>query len=146
MELHVREMKEEDIPVVYEINRRSFTTDAWSRESLEREFRLPYSLRFVLEMEGRVVGYSILWLIKEEAFLMTFAIDPSYRNKGLGKYLLSEIINLLSGKATTLQLDVRKSNLPAINLYRSMGFEIVRERPKFYSDGETALLMELKLV
>ncbi len=146
MELHVREMKEEDIPVVYEINRRSFTTDAWSRESLEREFRLPYSLRFVLEMEGRVVGYSILWLIKEEAFLMTFAVDPSYRNKGLGKYLLSEIINLLSGKATTLQLDVRKSNLPAINLYRSMGFEIVRERPKFYSDGETALLMELKLV
>ncbi|NPA42082.1 MAG: ribosomal protein S18-alanine N-acetyltransferase [Aquificae bacterium] len=145
MELKVREMTEEDIPEVYRINLRSFTTDAWSKESIEREFKLPYSLRFVLEDGEKVVGYAILWLIKEEAFIMTFAIDPEYRNRGLGKFFLKELINRLKDKTKLLQLDVRKTNLPAIRLYRSLGFKVVRERRKFYSDGESALVMELEL-
>ncbi len=145
MELHVREMREEDLPVVYEINVNSFTTDAWSMDSLRREFKLPYSRKYVLETEGSMVGYAILWLIKEEAFIMTFAIHPGYRGRGVGRWFLSELLEKLRGEARVVQLDVRKSNLQAIKLYRSLGFKIVRERPKFYSDGETALVMELEL-
>ncbi len=145
MDIHIREMREEDIEEVYRINRRSFTTDAWSREAIEREFKLPYSLRYVLEKEEKIIGYSFVWLIKGEALLMTFAIDPACRGRGLGRYFLLGLIEKLKGKAEILQLDVRKSNLPAIRLYRSVGFRIVRERPKFYSDGETALMMELEL-
>ncbi len=145
MELKVREMTQEDIPTVYEINLKSFTTDAWSRESIEREFQLPYSLRFVLEADSRVIGYAILWLISGEAFIMTFAVEPSYRNRGLGKLFLRELIDKLRGKASVIQLDVRKTNLKAIRLYRSLGFKVVREREEFYSDGESALVMELKL-
>ncbi|RLJ70638.1 ribosomal-protein-alanine N-acetyltransferase [Hydrogenivirga caldilitoris] len=145
MDIHVRYMTQEDLPRVYEINRLSFTTDAWSLDSLKREFNLSYSLKFVLEVGGEIVGYAILWLIKEEAFIMTFAIAPKYRGKGIGKLFLSELIDRLRESAKVIQLDVRKSNLPAIKLYRSLGFKIVRERPKFYSDGESALVMELEL-
>lgn len=145
MNLTLREMKKEDIDEVYKINKKSFTTDAWSREAIEREFNLSYSLRFVLEKDGKVIGYCFLWLIKGEAFLMTFALSPEHRGKGIGRIFLERIIERLKGKAQVLQLDVRKSNLPAIRLYRSLGFKIVRERPKFYSDGENALLMELEL-
>ncbi len=145
MDIKVRAMTKEDIEAVYEINIRSFTTDAWSRKSIEREFELPYSLKFVLEVDSKVAGYAILWLVNEEAFIMTFAIDPSYRNKGLGKVLLKEVMGKLKGRARLLQLDVRKTNLPAIRLYRSMGFKIVRERPRFYSDGESALVMECEI-
>ncbi|WP_457601357.1 ribosomal protein S18-alanine N-acetyltransferase [Hydrogenivirga sp.] len=146
MGLQVREMTEEDLDRVYEINRLSFTTDAWSMDSLKREFSLPYSLRFVLEEGDEIVGYAVLWLIKDEAFIMTFAIHPERRGKGLGKSFLSELIERLRGRAKVVQLDVRKSNLPAIRLYRSLGFRIVRERDKFYSDGENALVMEVELV
>ena len=145
MELRLREMVKEDLDRVYEINRSSFTTDAWSREALEREFTLPYSLRFVLEKGGEIVGYSVVWVIKEEAFIMAFAISPEHRGRGLGREFLRMLLQELKGKAGVVQLDVRKSNLPAIRLYRSMGFRIVKERRKFYSDGENALMMELEL-
>ena len=145
MTLTVRPMTWRDLERVYSINLSSFTTDSWSLESFKREFNLHYSHRFVLEKDGEVIGYAVVWLIDGEAFLMTFAIDGSHRNKGLGRFFLKQLIKILKGKARVLQLDVRKSNLPAIRLYKSLGFKVVRERPKFYSDGETAFLMELKL-
>jgi len=145
MGLRIRDMSLDDIDKVYEINKKSFTTDAWSRDAIEREFRLNYSRRYVLEENGNILGYAVLWVIKGEAFLMTFAIDPAFRNRGLGRKFLEKIISKLKGEAQVLQLDVRKSNLPAIRLYRSLGFRVVKERPKFYSDGESALLMELML-
>ncbi|EDP75881.1 ribosomal protein S18-alanine N-acetyltransferase [Hydrogenivirga sp. 128-5-R1-1] len=145
MALRVRAMREEDLPRVYEINRLSFTTDAWSMDAFRREFNLPYSHRFVLENEGELIGYAVLWVIKEEAFVMTFAITPEFRNRGAGKWFLKELLKELKGEVRSVQLDVRKSNLPAIKLYRSAGFKVVRERPKFYSDGETALVMEVEL-
>jgi len=145
MAVRVREMTEEDAEAVYSINIRSFPRDAWSRDAIRREFRLPYSVRFVLEKDGLVVGYAFVWLIREEAFIMTIAVDPEHRGKGLGRFFLQEIIRRMSPRARVFTLDVRKSNLPAIKLYRSLGFTVVRERPRFYSDGENALVMELRV-
>jgi len=144
MTVRVREMTELDVDAVYSINRRSFAGDAWSREAIEREFRLPYSKRFVLEVDGEVIGYTFIWLIRGEAFIMTFAVDPDHRGRGLGKMFLRRVIDSLSSKVESFTLDVRKSNLPAIRLYRSVGFSVVKERPRFYSDGENALVMELR--
>lgn len=145
MNLRFRKMREEDIEAVYRINRRSFTTDAWSMDAIRREFKLPYSHRFVAEHEGRIVAYSFVWLIKGEAFIMTFAVEPEWRGRGVGRWFLKKLIDIFKDKAQVISLDVRKSNIPAIRLYRSMGFKVVRERPGFYSDGENALLMELRL-
>ena len=138
-------MSESDINEVYRINKSSFTTDAWSRDAIEREFKLPYSVRFVLESDGKVIGYCVIWLIKGEAFIMSIAIERNLRGRGLGRYFMEKIIDDLRNRAQTFLLDVRKSNLPAIRLYRSLGFSIVKERKKFYSDGENALLMELRI-
>ena len=145
MEITFRLMNPQDIEEVYRINKESFTTDAWSRESIEREFNLHYSLKYVAEVEGQIVAYAFLWLIEGEAFIMSFAVDKRYRNLGVGKRLLKHIHKEIENRAKVVQLDVRKSNLPAIRLYRSMGYRVVRERPKFYSDGETAFVMELDL-
>ncbi|RUM28798.1 MAG: ribosomal-protein-alanine N-acetyltransferase [Aquifex sp.] len=143
--LKVREMVREDVERVYEINRESFTTDAWSRFSFEKDFENKFSRRFVLEEEGKVVGYVIFWIVKEEATVMTFAIDPNRRGRGYGEKLLREAINRLGDKVKRVILDVRKSNLRAINLYKKIGFKVVTERKGYYSDGENALLMELKI-
>ncbi len=140
----IREMTREDIEEVYRINRESFTTDAWSKSTIEREFSLPYSRRFVFELDGKVAGYCFLWIIKGEAMVMSFAIDRSVRCRGHGRRFMEGIIDRLKDSVELIQLDVRKSNLPAIRLYSSLGFSVVRERPKFYSDGENALVMELK--
>jgi ribosomal-protein-alanine N-acetyltransferase len=145
MELIVRPMTISDVEEVYRINRSSFTTDVWSRDALEREFRLPYSKKYVIQRGDRILGYCVIWLIKGEAFIMSIAVEKGERGKGIGKVLMNRVIEDLKDKAEVFLLDVRKSNLPAIRLYRSLGFSVVKERKKFYSDGENALLMELKV-
>ncbi len=135
-------MTEEDLDEVYRINRENFTTDAWSRYAFEREFDNKYSRRFVLELNGKVVGYIIYWVVQDEATIMTFAVDREYQNRGLGEYLLKETIKRVS--ANRILLDVRKTNIKAIKLYRKLGFRLISERKAYYSDGENALFMELR--
>ncbi|NPB08676.1 MAG: ribosomal protein S18-alanine N-acetyltransferase [Aquificae bacterium] len=138
-------MRKEDLEEVYRINRENFTTDAWSREAFEKEFKNKFSEKFVLEVEGKVVGYVVFWVIKDEATVMTFAVSRQFWGKGYGRLLLEESMKKLKGRVEKVVLDVRKSNLRAIRLYRNLGFRVVRERRGYYSDGENALMMELRL-
>lgn len=143
--MNIREMRPEDIDQVLKINEECFTTDAWSRKAFEREFELDYSHPFVLEEEGRVVGYAVVWKVLDDVNIMSFAIDRSLWGKGYGKKLLAFVIQRFKHEAKSITLDVRRSNLRAIRLYKSMGFKIVAERPRYYSDGENAFQMVLEL-
>ncbi len=138
-------MSEEDLKEVYRINRDSFTSDAWLLEAFKREFELSYSYKYVLEHAGRVIGYIIFWIIDREATVMTFALSREYRGKGLGKFFFREMMERIRKYADKIILDVRKSNIKAIRLYKDLGFRIVKERKKFYSDGEDAFMMEKEL-
>lgn len=138
-------MEQKDLETVYRINRENFTTDAWSKFSFEKEFENKFSEKFVLEKSETVIGYIILWVIKEEATIMTFAIAKEYQGKGYGEFLMRETLKAIKERVKNILLDVRKTNLKAINLYKKIGFKVVRERKGYYSDGENALLMELEL-
>ncbi len=146
MEISIENLTKEDVESVIEINNNSFTTDAWNKEGFYREFSLEYSRKWVLKVDEKVVGYIVVWVQKPEAFIMTFAIDKNYRGKGLGERLIRFCEEKLKEEGVSLlELDVRKSNLAAINLYKKLGFRIERERPKFYSDGEDAFVMQKEL-
>ncbi len=136
-------MTPEDLEEVFRINQENFTTDAWSKLAFEKEFENKFSKKFVLELNGKVIGYIIYWVISEEATIMSFAIDREHQNKGYGELLLKESLKKIGAKRVSL--DVRKTNLRAIRLYRKLGFRLVSERKAYYSDGENALFMELRL-
>lgn len=141
----IREMKPEDIEEVLKISEECFNSDAWSRKAFEREFELEHSYKFVLEENGEIIGYAVVWKIFEDATLMSIAIRKDRWGKGYGKRLMTFLIDYLRGKVERFLLDVRRSNIRAIRLYQSLGFKIVSERKKYYSDGENALQMALEL-
>ncbi|MCS6957318.1 MAG: ribosomal protein S18-alanine N-acetyltransferase [Aquificaceae bacterium] len=144
-EERIRPMKEEDLPKVLEISQECFGSDAWNRKAFEREFELDYSYKFVLEKEGEVIGYAIVWKIFYDVTLMSIALKKDYWGKGYGKKLMRFLIEYFRGKAERFLLDVRRSNIRAIRLYQSLGFKIISERAKYYSDGENAFQMALDL-
>jgi ribosomal-protein-alanine N-acetyltransferase len=90
-----------------------------------------------------IMGFAGMWLMVEEAHLVTIAVDPAHRRQGLGELLLVEMLELadrLGARAMTLE--VRVSNLGAQALYRKYGFATQGLRKHYYSDnGEDALLM-----
>lgn len=138
-------MKPEDLDSVISISQECFNSDSWSRKAFEREFELDYSYKFVLEDGGQVVAYAILWKLFDDVNLMSIAVKKDRWGRGYGKRLMKFLLDFFRDKAQKFLLDVRRSNIRAIRLYQSLGFRIVAEREKYYSDGENAFLMAYEL-
>lgn len=97
--------------------------------------------------EGRVAGYCFAQAMKKMVHLLNLAVHPDFRQKGIGRALVKEIISFarLNNKSYVF-LEVRKSNSVAQALYASMGFTHVFSWQRYYSDtGEDASIMVTKI-
>jgi ribosomal-protein-alanine N-acetyltransferase len=96
--------------------------------------------------EPPIVGYLCLWLVADEVHVTNFAVDPTHRQHGFGRYLLGTLLDLYRRNgARRAALEVRPSNHSARRLYEAFGFRQVGLRKGYYFDtGEDALLMEAR--
>jgi ribosomal-protein-alanine N-acetyltransferase len=145
MKLVIRKMTLDDVPAVLDLDQRSFSLP-WP----ERSFRFeltdnPASRCWVAELDGKVVGMIVVWLIVEEAHVATIATHPDFRRKGIAKRLLSHALQkLMEQGARSSFLEVRESNLAAQAMYRKFGYEETGRRRRYYKDNdEDAILMNL---
>lgn len=115
----------------------------WSFNSIQGELNNPLSL-WVVAMEGeKLAGYVGSQSVLGEADMMNLAVDPAYRRRGIGKRLVSVLIDELRVKDVhCLTLEVRASNQSAIGLYEQLGFAQIGRRPNYYSrPKEDALIL-----
>ena len=90
-----------------------------------------------------VVGFVGVWLMAEEAHIVTIAVRPDYRRRGVGELLLIAALELAAlNNRSLVTLECRASNLAAQTLYEKYGFRQVGVRPRYYSDNhEDAIIM-----
>ena len=88
-------------------------------------------------------GMAGIWMMVDEAHIVTIAVRKNRKNLGLGEWLLINIIELAKQlRAKYVTLEVRVSNKTAQALYEKYGFTRAGTRRKYYSDnGEDALIM-----
>ncbi len=120
------------------------------------ESRDPVLLGLSTELDSeRSVGQRIVDLVKsivKEArpvgHLISIAVAPGFRGRGIGSGLLSETIRVLRDyyKTESVYLEVRVSNNPAIRLYEKFGFKRARIIKKYYRDGEDAYVYVKRLL
>ncbi len=141
-ETTIQPMAEADLDEVLAVERNSFPS-AWSRGSYERELRNDNSFYFVAQHSGKLVGYAGMWVIFEEAHVTTIAVKSECRRRGLGKRLLSLLIDFARARnAARLTLEVREGNEAAVALYEQFGFERKGLLPNYYGDtGEDGIVM-----
>lgn len=145
--LRVDRMQPEDLDEVLDIERVSFTMP-WSRGAFLYEMERNRVARcWVMHEGGTVVGYLCLWEIVDELHVTNVAVHPGHRRRGIGRALLSGVIEEARRRAIrVVALEVRPSNLEARMLYESFGFRVVGRRRGYYWDtGEDALVMEADL-
>jgi [ribosomal protein S18]-alanine N-acetyltransferase len=145
MKLIIRKMTLEDVPNVIELDQKSFSLP-WPERSFRFELTVnPASRCWVAELEGKIVGMIVVWLILEEAHVATIATHPDFRRKGIGTKLLSYTLrHLIDEGARSSFLEVRESNFSAQEMYRKFGYEASGRRPRYYKDNnEDAILMNL---
>lgn len=90
----------------------------------------------------QTIGLGCYWAILDEAHITVLAVDPRYQRRGLGKWLLVNLLIDANERALTrATLEVRPSNSRALALYESFGFEPLGRRQRYYADGEDALIL-----
>jgi ribosomal-protein-alanine N-acetyltransferase len=102
----------------------------------------------VAELDGRVVGMIVNWLLVDEVHVATIATHPQYRRLGIARNLLSYSLRYMSDEgAVSSFLEVRESNTAAREMYRKFGYEDTGRRKAYYKDNnEDAILMTLEKI
>ena len=139
----IRLMEERDLDAIMEVEKQCFTLP-WSREAFYNELHQNrFAHYLILEEDDNVIGYCGAWLVVDEAHITNIAVLPAYQGRGLGKVLLSSMIEECKLRAIErMTLEVRESNLVAQSLYRKLGFVEGAIRKNYYSDNqEDAIVM-----
>jgi ribosomal-protein-alanine N-acetyltransferase len=141
----IRRLVYPDLPNVIAIERRVFPTP-WSLAMfvLERSKQSGICLAAVLEETHgrRLAGYLICSRYAEVWHVMNVAVDIEYQRLGVASALLAELYAQVNDEHAHFTLEVRRSNLPAIQLYEREGFRAAGVRRRYYQDnGEDALVM-----
>lgn len=142
----LRKMKFADLDQVYRLEEQVFPTP-WSHNVFEDELKNSWSLPLVVETHGKVIGYSISWIIADELHIANVAIAPEHRRNNISKQMMLKLMNGAAKLGLVIaHLEVRRSNTAALELYRKLGFQIVGVRKRYYEDdNEDALLMSCDL-
>jgi len=154
--LVIRRMLLDDLDRVLEVECAAHS-HPWSADLIRRELDHDWSTVLVaIEREtldggvavDRLAGHIIFWLVHDEIHVLNVATAPEFRRRGYGRTLMLEAEAAGRPRGAALAtLEVRKSNEPALNLYRSLGYKQVGVRPRYYADdNEDAIVMVKDLV
>lgn len=109
---------------------------AWDRLEMERMLldRHVIDVQVSRALIGEIVtGFAISRIVAGEAELLTIALDPETRGRGLARILLMEHAqSVRRAGGETLFLEVAEDNAPALALYRGMGFQEIGRRKGYY--------------
>jgi [ribosomal protein S18]-alanine N-acetyltransferase len=130
-EVVIRPMRGLDVAEVVAIERTSYQFP-WSEGIFRDCLRVGYVCR-VVTVSRQVMAYGVMSFGAGEAHILNLCVGQAYRCRGVGKRLLSALIEraTAAGMAEAF-LEVRPSNTTAIRLYQSMGFEQVGMRRGYY--------------
>ncbi|MBR6531723.1 MAG: ribosomal protein S18-alanine N-acetyltransferase [Clostridia bacterium] len=140
--MDIAPMCEEHIPQIAELEKVSFSVP-WSEDGLRSELANDTAHFLVASCENKVLGYIGVHEICGEAYITNVAVLPEYRRLGIGETLIDAATNGAKERnCDFISLEVRISNVPAIELYKKEGYNIVGQRKNFYSNPtEDAYIM-----
>lgn len=141
-----------DVETVININRVCLPENYAAYFFIDTFNSLPETFN-VAEAQGNVVGYIMCRMehgfselkklrFAKKGHIISVAVIPDFRRLGIGSALVEHNLSRLETlQADECYLEVRITNDPAINLYKKLGFEIVRTIHRYYYDGSDAYVM-----
>jgi len=143
LNVRIRKAGMADLPALMSLEDGAFGPRGWSEEFVKDRMEEPNVCTLVVDDE-RILGY-IMFSIDvpyETTEVLSLAVSPSCRRRGLGRALMqnAEVVADESG-ARTIALCVRPDNRTAINLYLSLGYNVLALCTGYYEDGTDAYMM-----
>ena len=108
----------------------------WTEETFEQCFDTGY-VGWAVELEKKMIGFIIVALRPNECHVLNLCVRREYQRNGYGRQLLEyALTKAKDAGAGIAYLEVRRSNIPAISLYRKTAFHLVGERKHYYPSAE----------
>jgi ribosomal-protein-alanine N-acetyltransferase len=127
---------EAELDAVEALAAECFTGEPFSaREELTRPWSLLWAAH-IDEGDGPA-GFLVGWHVADELHVLNVATRPQLRRRGIGRALMDAALAYAAEKHVRIMLlEVRRSNRPAIKLYRALGFTALGVRPRYYADND----------
>ena len=128
----VEKMNSFNILGVKEISDLSFSSP-WSLLSMEKELINKNAIYIVVKLGSKVVAFGGMWIIFDEGHITNIAVHPDFRRNNFGDTVVENLIKIAKDKnIASLTLEVRSSNIAAINLYKKHNFSVEGIRKNYY--------------
>lgn len=128
--MRLRKMNRSDLPQVVAIEKASYTFP-WGEDIFRDCLNTRYDC-WVCELGDDVLGYGIMSMAVGESHILNLCVSPKEQKQGIGRKILEHLIAIASKEAETMFLEVRPSNVHAIALYESLGFNEIGVRKNYY--------------
>jgi ribosomal-protein-alanine N-acetyltransferase len=124
-----------DAPRLAELHGASFHR-GWGEGEFEDMLSQRNTLAHRLRLRSKLIGFAISRIAADEAEILSIAIAPGHRGRGLSRKLLLTHLGHLTGRGVrTVFLEVEENNLPARRLYDRAGFAIAGRRERYYREA-----------
>ena len=124
-----------DAPRLAELHGASFHR-GWGEGEFEDMLSQRNTLAHRLRLRSKLIGFAISRIAADEAEILSIAIAPGHRGRGLSRQLLLTHLGHLTGRGVrTVFLEVEENNLPARRLYDRAGFAIAGRRERYYREA-----------
>jgi ribosomal-protein-alanine N-acetyltransferase len=134
-----------DLEEMIDIERSSFGEESYRKELIVQLLSDEEFHNVIAELDDEKAGYATFFedARRKRARLVTIAVKPDYRNRGLAKAMLAFLEEeMRKHELHIVSLEVGTSNVPATNLYLSLGYRITGTIPNYYGKGKDAIYME----
>ena len=140
--IRVRQFGLPDLERVMDIEFVSFGTDAFSKATFRSLYHYSADLFIIAELPGYLVGYMVTCILYQKGHIVSIAVDPTYRQKGVGRTLVNNTLHRLEAASVNeVELEVRTTNTAAIHFWESLSIKPIGTIPNYYRDGTDALRM-----
>ena len=144
----------DDCPDLADLHATGFS-HVWSADELASLLRQDGVVAYVARRANLFgtrspVGFVLVRAVADEAEILTIAVAPSHRKRGVGRMLMDHAFrSFYHDRIASVFLEVDEGNPSALALYRRLGFVKVGERKGYYAGGTTpgatALVMKAEL-
>ncbi|MBQ9103604.1 MAG: ribosomal protein S18-alanine N-acetyltransferase [Clostridia bacterium] len=121
-------------------------SDAYDLNALESGFNNGHFFALGKIEKGKIIGFITYSTSIDFADIETVFVLKEFRRKGIAESLINKMLEDVKSKGINrVLLEVRSSNIPAISLYKKLGFNEISIRKKYYSNLEDALILAKEL-
>jgi len=147
--LNYEPMQRSDVDEVLAVEQRVYP-HPWTRANFIDSLDSGYNAWVLRDQAQRLLGYFLIMQVVDEAHLLNVAVAEQWQGMGLGRFLLNQSVACARGLGmASMLLEVRPSNVRALDIYQRYGFAQIGRRKGYYpaADGqrEDAIVMRVEL-